>query len=284
MGKIGLAAKITHVPSIWMSEMHEKHKGIRENAIQGLVELGRRGRTHGVDAYVIVDCHWITNQGFHINASPRFEGTFTSGELPHFIKDLNYAYSGDPELAHLIADEVREAGFRSLAHNDSNIPIEYGTLIPMRHMNGDGAARVVPIAANQFASIDEGRRMGEAMRRAIEASDRTVGVLASGSMSHAFWPNAVSEAGINDVNGEFNRQVDLRVLELWRAGDVKSFLAMLPDYAKHCVGECAMIDTAMLFGVLGWDQYAGAGEVIGEYFGSSGTGQVNVDFNISHSD
>jgi len=280
MGKIGLAAKITHVPSIWMSEMYDKHKGIRDNAIQGLVELGRRGRERGVDAYVVIDCHWITNQGFHINASPHFEGEFTSGELPHFITDLSYAYDGDPELANQIADAVRDAGFRSLAHDDRNIPVEYGTLIPMRHMNGDGAARVIPVAANQFASIDEGRRMGEAMRKAIEASERTVGVLASGSMSHAFWPNAVSEAGINDINGEFNRQVDLRVLELWEKGEVETFLAMLPDYAKLCLGECAMIDTAMLFGVLGWDAYQGTGEVIGEYFGSSGTGQVNVDFEL----
>lgn len=281
MGKIGLAAKITHVPSIWMSEMYEKHKGIRENAIRGLVELGRRGRERGVDAYVVIDCHWITNQGFHINASPRLEGKFTSGELPHFIKDLDYAYDGDPELANMIADAVREAGFRSLAHSDRNIAVEYGTLIPMRHMNGDAAARVIPVAANQFASIDEGRRIGEAMRKAIEASDRTVGLLASGSMSHAFWPNEVSEAGINDINGEFNRQVDLRVLELWEKGEVKSFLAMLPDYAKHCYGECAMIDTAMLFGALGWESYKGTGEVIGEYFGSSGTGQVNVDFELA---
>ena len=38
------------------------------------------------------------------------------------------------------------------------------------------------------------------------------------------------------------------------------------------------IDTAMMFGALGWDSFEGTGEVVGEYFGSSGTGQVNVDF------
>jgi len=280
MGKLALAAKITHVPSIWLSETQEKHKGIRDNAIRGLQELGRRAETHNVDTFVVIDCHWITNQGFHLNASPRFEGAFTSGELPHFIRGMTYAYDGDPELARMMAETVGEAGFRALAHDDSNIAVEYGTLIPMHHMNGEGRARVVPVAANQFASIEEGRRMGAALRAAIEASDRTVALLASGSLSHAFWPNAVSEAGINEVNGEFNRQVDLRVLELWRDGRIEEFLAMLPDYAKLCQGECAMIDSAMLFGALGWDDYTGSGEVIGEYFGSSGTGQVNVDFTL----
>lgn len=280
MGKIAMAAKITHVPSIWMSEHFEKHKGIRDNAIHGLNELGRRAEARGVDTFVIIDCHWITNQGFHINSTPKFEGAFTSPELPHFLRDLTYSYDGDPELADAIASSVRDAGFRSLAHSDPNLPVEYGTLIPMRHMNGSGFARVVPVAANQFANIDEGRRMGEAMAKAIVASDSTVGVLASGSMSHAFWPNSVSEAGINEVNGEFNHQVDLRVLELWQKGEFGPFLKMLPDYARLCQGECGMIDSAMLFGALGWDAYRGHGEVVGEYFGSSGTGQVNVDFAV----
>ena len=34
----------------------------------------------------------------------------------------------------------------------------------------------------------------------------------------------------------------------------------------------------MLFGALGWDSYAGKGEVVGAYFPSSGTGQANVIF------
>lgn len=280
MGRIVLAAKITHVPSLWLSEMHPEHRGIRQNAIDGLAELGRRARERGVDTYVVVDCHWITNQGFHVNAAAQFAGDFTSAELPHFISGLRYAYAGEPGLARALAAAVGAAGFRALAHDDPRLALEYGTLIPMRHMNPDGFARVVPVAANQFANIDEGRRMGQAMAEAISQSDRRVGLLASGSMSHAFWPNAVSDAGLDQINGEFNRQVDLRVLELWRDGRCKEFLEMLPDYARLCQGECGMIDTAMLFGALGWENYQGRGEVVGHYFGSTGTGQVNVEFSV----
>jgi 3,4-dihydroxyphenylacetate 2,3-dioxygenase len=53
---------------------------------------------------------------------------------------------------------------------------------------------------------------------------------------------------------------------------------MLPDYARHCMGEGGMHDTAMLFGALGWDRYRGRGEALCDYFPSSGTGQVNVVF------
>ena len=67
------------------------------------------------------------------------------------------------------------------------------------------------------------------------------------------------------ISREFNRQCDLRVLELWQKGEIATFLKMLPDYAIHCSGEGTMHDTFMLFGALGWDKYQGKGELIGEY-------------------
>ena len=281
MGEIVLAAKNTHVPSIWMDLTMEQHRGIRKNAIDGLRELGRRAHARGAETFLIFDTHWIVNQGFHVNAKARHEGIFTSNELPHMLSDLVYAYDGDPELARAVAAAAEARGFRAVAHDTPHLSCEYGTLIPMHLMNPEADIRVVPVAANQFASIDEGRRMGEAIAEAVGASGRRVAILSSGSLSHAFWPNAVSAEGINEVNGEFNRQIDLRVLDLWQAGRIGEFLAMLPAYAEKCAGECAMIDTAMLFGALGWDAYQGRGEVIGDYFPSSGTGQVNVDFSLS---
>jgi 3,4-dihydroxyphenylacetate 2,3-dioxygenase len=55
---------------------------------------------------------------------------------------------------------------------------------------------------------------------------------------------------------------------------------MLPEYARTCHGEGLMHDTAMLLGALGWDRYRGKVEIVTEYFGSSGTGQVNAVFPI----
>ncbi|MGI9481146.1 MAG: 3,4-dihydroxyphenylacetate 2,3-dioxygenase [Hyphomicrobiales bacterium] len=280
MGQIVQAAKITHVPSIWMSHTMKEFHGIRDKAIAGLRELGQRARERGVETFVIFDTHWIVNQGFHLNAKARHEGTFTSHELPHMLYDLAYSYDGDPELGQLIVDNIKKAGMRGIAHDNENMGVEYGTLLPMYFINEGAFARVLPIAANQFASIEEGQQMGEAIAAAIEESGRKAAVYASGSLSHAFADNAVSHEYLNKVNGEFNRQMDLRVMELWEGGEWGDFLEMLPDYASKCVGECGMIDTAMLFGALGWTGYGGSAEVLTPYFGSSGTGQTVVDFAV----
>jgi 3,4-dihydroxyphenylacetate 2,3-dioxygenase len=273
-----LAAKITHVPSIWLSEQPGPHHGIRQNAIDGLVELGRRAHARGVETFVVLDVHWQVTIGFHVNANPRHRGDYTSHELPHFIQGLAYDYEGDPALADAVAAAAEAAGLGCRAHRAPGLGLEYATLIPMRHMNPGGAARVLPVAVNVYASVDESRRFGAAIRSAIDAGGRRVALLASGSLSHQFWTNERAEAGLNTVSSAFNREVDLRVLELWRAGRIGDFLAMLPDYAVRCTGEAAMGDTAMLFGALGWERYRGRGELLGAYFGSSGTGQCNVDF------
>ena len=152
----------------------------------------------------------------------------------------------------------------------------------MHYMNADGSKKVVSAAAPLFATVDEDRRFGAAARRAIEASNATVAVLASGSLSHKLVNNElVGDAQWNVVSSEFNRQVDLRVLELWETGRYGEFVRMLPEYCTKCSGEALMADTSMLFGVLGWDRYGGKAEQLCEYFPSSGSGQVTVEFHLA---
>jgi len=151
----------------------------------------------------------------------------------------------------------------------------------MHFMNPDGWARVVSVATPLFTSLEESRILGEATRRAIERCDGRVAILASGSLSHRLWPNKqLGPEAWTSIASEFNRQVDLRVLELWQQRRYREFIDMLPDYATKCNGEGGMADTIMLFAALGWHGYDGAAEQLCEYFPSSGSGQVNVEFHV----
>ena len=283
MGEIVLAAKVTHVPTMLMSEQDGPVKGKRQAAIDGHKEIGRRAREAGADTFVVLDTHWLVNAGYHINANGRFEGMFTSSEFPQFIKDLPYSYNGNPQLGDLMAETARADGMYTLAHRVNSLELEYGTLVPMRYMNAAGDLKVVSVGAMcTVHSVESSRALGAAIRKAIEKSDSKVALIASGSLSHKIWANDIYAAnnGTFTISSEFNRQTDLHVLEMWKAGDISTFLKMLPEYAQYCDGEGEMHDTIMLFGALGWDQYRGCGEVITEYFPSSGTGQTNVVFSL----
>jgi len=282
MGQLVLAAKITHVPSLMLSERPDSPlRAAREAAVTSLRDLGRRARERGVTSFVVFDTHWLSNFGYHINANERHRGAFTSHEAPQMIQDLRYDLPGDAGLAKAIAGRALDADLNVTAHEVASLGLEYGTIVPMHYMNPDGFAKVVSVATPLFTSFEESRILGEATRRAIDASGERVAILASGSLSHRLWPNRkLGPEAWTSVASEFNRQVDLRVLELWQAGRYREFLDMLPDYATKCNGEGGMADTIMLFAALGWYDYRGEAEQLCDYFPSSGSGQVNVEFHV----
>ena len=281
MGTLALAAKITHVPSMYLSELPGKHHGCRQAAIDGHKEIARRCKELGVDTIIVFDTHWLVNSGFHINCNPHFEGIYTSHELPHFIRDMEYKYEGNPELGQLIAAKARDKGVRAMDHEIPTLELEYGTLVPMRYMNSDNQFKVLSISAFCTShDMQDSRKLGEAVLEAIKEYDGTVAVLASGSLSHRFIWDSEAERGMNSYTREFDRQVDIRVVEMWKEGLWADFCAMLPEYSEYCFGEGLMHDTAMLLGVMGWDKYTAKAEIITDLFPSSGTGQINAIFPV----
>ena len=283
MGTLALAAKITHVPSMYLSELDGPHKGCRQAAIDGHKEIGRRCRQLGVDTIVVFDVHWLVNSEYHINCAPRFQGVYTSNELPHFIKNMAYQYPGNPQLGQLIAEAAHQAGVKARAHSQTTLELEYGTLVPMRYMNADQHFKVVCVSGwCMWHELRESGRFGLALRRAIEDRyDGTVAIFASGSLSHRFAQNGQAPEYMHKVWDPFLEQADLAVVDLWKRGDWKTFCGMLPMYNEKCFGEGGMHDTAMLLGALGWDGYDRGVEIITPYFGSSGTGQINAIFPVA---
>lgn len=277
MGQLVFAAKVTHIPRMVLSEGPGPLHGCREDAIQGLREIGERLVCSGADTVIILDTHWLSNAAYHVNAWSEFQGVFTSSEFPTQIEAMDFDHVGNPELAKALARTATEQGVAMLAHERGTLGLEYGTLVPMHFMKLGRQVKVVSVSGwLAFATIEESRRVGAAIRQAIEASPGKVAIVASGSLSHRIHDNAVVFDRPYEISDEFNRQCDLRALELWQAGRWTEFCAMLPSYAKACTGEGWMHDTAMLLGALGWDGYQGRAEVVTPYFVASGTGQVNV--------
>ena len=283
MGKLALAAKITHVPSMYLSELDGPRRGTRRDAIDGHIEIGRRCRALGVDTIVVFDTHWLVNANYHINCAPHFKGLYTSNELPHFIANMPFEFPGNPALGQLLAKVCNEHGVETLAHHATTLDPEYGTLVPMRYMNTDQHFKVVSVSALCTVHyLNDSARLGWAMRRAIEEHcDGTVAFFASGSLSHRFAQNGLAPEYAFKIWSPFLENLDRRVIEMWQAGEWKDFCEMLPEYASKGHGEGFMHDTAMLLGALGWSAYDGAAEIVTPYFGASGTGQLNAVFPVT---
>ena len=286
MGKLALAAKITHVPSMYLSELPGPRHGTRKDAIEGHIEIGRRCRELGVDTIVVFDTHWLVNANYHVLCSPHFEGQYTSNELPHFIANMAYGFPGNPALGQLLARTASGMGVETLAHDQTSLHPEYGTLVPMRYMNADRHFKVVSVSALCMAHyLDDSARLGWALRRAVEDHyDGTVAFFASGSLSHRFAQNGLAPEFAFRIWSPFLEALDREVVAMWKRGDWPAFCGMLPEYAAKGHGEGFMHDTAMLLGALGWSAYDSPAEVVTPYFGASGTGQINAVFPVTPQD
>jgi 3,4-dihydroxyphenylacetate 2,3-dioxygenase len=283
MGKLALVGKITHVPSMYLSELPGPRQGTRQAAIDGHLEIRRRCLELGVDTIVVFDTHWLVNANYHINCAPHFEGNYTSNELPHFISNMAYGFPGNPVLGKLLAQVCNEHAVETLAHDATTLAPEYGTLVPMRYMNADRHFKAVSVSALCTVHyLNDSARLGWAMRKAVEDHyDGTVAFLASGSLSHRFAQNGLAPDFAHRIWSPFLETLDKRVVQMWENGEWKDFCEMLPEYASKGHGEGFMHDTAMMLGALGWSEYQGKGEVLTPYFGASGTGQINAVFPVT---
>ena len=264
MGKLALAAKITHVPSMYLSELPGKHQGCRQAAIDGHVEIGRRCRR---SAWTRSSCSTCTGWSMPATTSTarrRFKGVYTQQRAAALHQEHAVRVPGQPAARapdrgdrdgarrphararrHHARPRVRHAGADAL-HERTDQPLQ-----------GRVGGRLVQLAQARGQRAASARRC----RRAIEERyDGTVAMLASGSLSHRFNDNGSPEESIHEISDEFYRQVDLRVVDLWRGATGKDLLRRCCRCTTEaCQGEGDMHDTAMLLGALGWDAYDRAG-------------------------
>jgi aromatic ring-opening dioxygenase catalytic subunit (LigB family) len=180
------------VPTIVLPEQirRELNNGEDTTLVAGLEQL--RKDVFDVldyDTVVVLDSHWATTVEFVVTAHERRAGLFTSEELPRGMAQRPYDIQGDPELARLIASKAAEHGTWITAIDDEHLPIFYATTNVWEYL-GQGLRdkRWISIGVCQTADTEDNLRLGRALGDAIAESDRKVLLIASGAMSHTFWP------------------------------------------------------------------------------------------------
>jgi aromatic ring-opening dioxygenase catalytic subunit (LigB family) len=123
--------------------------------------------------------------------------------------------------------------------------------------------------------------MGRAIGEAVSQLDRRAVVLASGGMSHTFWPLkelAEHEASdpIHIVSPEA-RVADEERLRWMEAGDHRRIVEEMGAYMPHNP-EGDFGHYLMMLGAVGGAECTARGELFSDYENATGTGQVHVWF------
>jgi 3,4-dihydroxyphenylacetate 2,3-dioxygenase len=283
MGETVGAGLLAHVPTIMLPEAarRELNHGADTTLVAGLERLRSEVfDTLDYDTVVVLDSHWATTVEYVVTSHDRRAGLFTSEELPRGMVRIPFDFPGDPELAHAIAAGADKHGTWITPIDDHYLPIFYATVNLWTFLGVPGK-RWVSISVCQTADTEDNLRLGRALGDAIAATDRNVILLASGALSHTFWPlrelRDHEAAGVEHIFTPQAYAADRERLEWFAAGDHARVLATMPEFLRFRP-EARFAHYLMMVAALGEDRCTAAGRMFSEYENSVGTGQVHVWF------
>ena len=285
MGEVVGAGLVAHVPTIVLPETirREINNGEDTTLVSGLHQLRREVfETLDYDTVVVLDSHWATTVEFVVTAQERRSGLFTSEELPRGMSQRPYDFPGDPELAHAVAAHAADHGTWITAISDDHLPIFYATTNLWEFL-GQGLAdkRWVSIGVCQTADTEDNLRLGRALGDAIEATDRKVLLIASGALSHTFWPlrqlRDHEAAGVQHIFTPAAAAADAERIDWFKRGEHARVLETMPEFYRYRP-EARFGHYLMMIGALGEGDCTATARQYGEYENSIGTGQVHLWF------
>ena len=119
------------------------------------------------------------------------------------------------------------------------------------------------------------------LSQAVEEVDRRVVVLASGGLSHRFWPLMEfadhESASLENIRTPEAREADQKVLRWWDQGDHRQVIDYQPEYRTHAP-EGFFGHYMMMVGSIGGKDCVATGLRYSEYESAAGTGQVHMWF------
>ncbi len=285
MGEVVGAGLLAHVPTIMLpaEQRLELNEGKEISLVPGLNRLrGEVFETSEYDTVLVIDSHWQTTVEFVVAAQPVRAGLFTSDELPRGMCRVPYDWRGDPELAHAIAGQAAAHGTWITAIDDPWLPVHYATVNLWTYLGRGLDQRWITISTTcHTGDTEDFLRAGRAIGAAIAATDRKVLLIASGALSHTFWP--LRELRAHEASDPVHirtaqaREADLDRIGLLLAGDHAGVIEGMPEFLT-VRPEARFAPYLMMIAALGGGTVTAPGDPFSDYENSIGTGQMHIWF------
>src|SRR5262245_33193860 len=150
-----------------------------------MLAQGARVAHAGLDVVVVNSCHLITTFPTVVDGTPRHRGVLTAQEAPELIHGVGYDVPGDYPLAAALVARGKAKGLQCVLANDVHYPLDYGTVMPMVcYLDPAQRLALVPVSVCLSADLAESHAWGRCLTQVARETDKRVGFVASGSVSH----------------------------------------------------------------------------------------------------
>jgi 3,4-dihydroxyphenylacetate 2,3-dioxygenase len=271
MSGVIAAAVVAHVPTLGRAEITPE---FQQTLVAGERELGAAvRRTLAPDLWVIVSAHWVATFDWVVTCQSVHQGMCVADEAPNLIPGLPYRYRGDAEFAGALVEAFGQAGVPAARNDSEHYAWDYGTYVPLKHLDPDAQVSVVSIPSVLMADHQECLKAGETVHAVAKRLGRRAVFLASTAFAHVLvrgrhnWPTPERVAA------------DKAFIERLKAGALDEAIAGFGDYSRLVGAEMGGRPLATLLGVLramAGDGATIAGRQYGEYAQSSASGNAVV--------
>lgn len=264
------AAAVPHVPTLGLPENTPE---FQLTLVEGARALGRALRELKPDLFVVNSSHWVCTFGWYATCQSVHQGMCVADEAPDLIPGIAYKHKGDSEFASALVEAWQAQGIPGGRNDTPHYAWDYGSLVPLLHLDPEAEIPVVQIPTVIMADHTECLNAGRAVHATAKRLGRRVVYIASSAFSHDL------------VRGRHLKPTDERValdqkfIDLLKRGAVAEAVAWLPEYSRAVAAEMNGKPLAGMLGALQSLQEDGtelAGEQYGGYAQSSGSGNASV--------
>jgi 3,4-dihydroxyphenylacetate 2,3-dioxygenase len=270
MSGVIAAAVVAHVPTLSRTEITPD---FQHTLVEGERRMGRDLRALAPDVWIIASTHWVSTFNWFATCQPVHEGLCVADEAPDLIPGLPYRYRGDPEFALALVEQWKRDAVPALPNESSHYEWDYGTFVPLSHLDPGAEIAVVGVPVVLMADHAECLRAGAAIQATAERLGRRAVFLASTALTHAL------VRGRHLMPTPERVAADRSFIDQLQRGAVTEAIDGFADYSRLAVAEMGGRALATLLGVVRAVGERGTvlrGRQYGEYAQSSGSGNANI--------
>lgn len=233
---LNFAAIVPH-PAILIPSVGKENIAKLEKTKRGMEDLAKKISNARLDTLVIVSSHAEMHlEAFSILFSPQYRTDFS--EFGDLATKLDFF--PDQEIIEKIRHRALDAEISfTLIHGEK---LDWSFSVPLFYLAKNTKIKIVPFLHN-FTEAKEHFAMGQLVKKTILESNKRIGVIASGNLSHK--SAETSPAGFLPKGKEFNEKIK----ELIETKNAAGILSIDKKYAA-AAEECILSPLAVLLGIL----------------------------------
>lgn len=249
-GQIVAGCLAPHPPHLVYAENPDQNEPTSECGWEtlrwGYERLRKSLEKKDYDVLIVHSPHWRTQVGTHFLGVERFKSLSVDPIFPNLFR-YHYDLTVDVPLAEAIHDEAKNMGLVTEMMRNPDFRVDYGTIVSCHMTNPDWDKPIVGISSNggaRYFNMDVMQatmmKLGQATKKAVEASGKRAVLLSSNSLSHRHFvaeSSIVEDMSKEHINNHNQYLWDMRMIDLFRTGKCQEVMDIMSDFTEQATAE-----------------------------------------------